>query len=353
MCNLQYKCLPTLLTFTPSIGDAIMPKQQLKQQDYEVQDFDTESEEGALDDVDFDDSVVQEVEEELNNVLKECLSISDKNNTLKRRIYDHGLLSREEEIDLCSKALAGCIKSRNIIIEKNQRLIYSVASKSFRPKNVEIEDMISYGNIGLIKAIEKFDPTKGYKFSTYAFWWIRQSINRHSGEDGRVVYVPDYIVVKANRLRKEQKEQENNKKLGNVIANSKKNTLKDDKFLSICSQSLSLDEELGNNGTNEDSKRNMHEFISDETVEKIDTSIQQEQSNKLLQDAFKKVLNQKELKIILLRYGLSDNNMTHTLEEISDHVGLTRERVRQIIVSANGKLKKYFESKGISINDFI
>jgi RNA polymerase sigma factor (sigma-70 family) len=309
-----------------------------------------------LDSYEYDDEGPKEAdiiegEKATNNTDDEVFFRRAETYGIEKRLYMHKLLTKEEEHKLCISAKAGDGKAKNELVEKNQKLVLSVALTCFRPKNSTIQDMVQYGTLGLIHAIDKFEPEKGFRFSTYAYWWIKQSITRNMENSERTVYVPNYVIKKANIARKKREEIEQNKMLGIKVSGN--SLLYDEEMsLSICSNASSIDAQLGNNGEKEESEKTLHEFISNDDHERVNEQIQGEQNAKLIALALEKILTEKELKIIKLRFALSDNGLEHTLEEISDHVCLTRERVRQIIISATRKLKAHFESLGLSQEDF-
>jgi RNA polymerase primary sigma factor len=253
-----------------------------------------------------------------------------------QEISKYPLLSPEEEKKLAKKAKQGDLEARERLIKSNLRLVISIAKKYIgRSKNLTFLDLIQEGNIGLMKAIDKFDWRKGFKFSTFATWWIKQAISRALSDQARTIRLPVHIVETLYRLNKIRK------KLSNILdreptpeeiaAESGIPLNKIQKLLKYVPDTISLETPIGEGDSL------LKEFIQDPsemTPEKTaNLAILREQLKKAIQS-----LNPKERQIISLRYGL-ENGIMYTLEEIGKIFGITRERVRQIEIKALEKLK--------------
>lgn len=256
------------------------------------------------------------------------------------------MLSYEEEYELALKAKAGDKRARERIINANLRFVVSVAKK-FKGQGLPLSDLINEGNIGLITAIDKFEPEKGYHFISYAVWWIRQSIMKAISEKGRAVRLP---LNRANELVTIQKASRALMDKMNTTEPSIEDlaeatgidceTIKD--LLKVSSEVVSFDSPIKKN---DDSDSTFGDFIEDESKgpedQVVDSSLKNDVRSLL------SVLSDKEKKIIEMRYGL-DGNKPMSLKEIGDSYSLTKERIRQIEKRALEKLKAAGDDKDIS-----
>ncbi len=247
------------------------------------------------------------------------------------------LLTAEEEISLAERIKKGDKAARAKMIQSNLRLVINIAKK-YSHLGVSMLDLIEEGNLGLMKAVEKFNPKKGYRFSTYAAWWIRQYISRAIANQGKTVRMPVYIIELLMRFKKVTENLTNSLKRKpklNEIAKRMKLPMKRAKQLNrMVSGISSLNAPVGEEGSTE-----FMDLIEDENM----VSAVDELSNFLTQERIKGLLekmSKREQKILSLRFGLKDG-VPHTLRDTAKHFGITRERVRQIESAAVKKMREY------------
>jgi RNA polymerase primary sigma factor len=247
------------------------------------------------------------------------------------------LLTPEEEISLANKIKKGDRRARAKMIQSNLRLVINIAKK-YSHLGVSMMDLIEEGNLGLMKAVEKFNPKKGYRFSTYAAWWIRQYISRAIANQGKTVRMPVYVIELLMRFKKTTEHLTNHLKRKprlNEVARSMKLPMKRVKQLSkMVSGISSLNAPVGEEGSTE-----FMDLIEDENM----TTAVDELSSFFTQERIKNLLermSKREQKILSLRFGLKDGS-THTLRDTAKHFGITRERVRQIESAAMKKMREY------------
>lgn len=261
-----------------------------------------------------------------------------------REIGKIPLLNAEEELALAKRVVEGDKKAKDKMAEANMRLVVSIA-KRYSGRGLDFLDLIQEGNTGLLRAVEKFDPDKGFKFSTYATWWIRQAITRAIADQARTIRIPVHMVETINKLLRTQRRmtQELNREptieeLGKELEMEPE---KVEYVIKIKQDITSLDAGVGRDGEDEDSV--LGDFIEDEDGATPEESA----ASQLLKEQVQAVLStlsDREQKIVKMRFGL-ENGKSHTLEEVGQEFAVTRERIRQIEAKALAKLRKHKDAK--------
>ncbi len=255
-----------------------------------------------------------------------------------REIGKVPLLSMEEEVALAKRKERGDKDAERKMIEANLRLVVSIAKK-FVGKSLSLLDLIQEGNIGLFRAVKKFDYRKGYKFSTYATWWIRQAITRALADHSRTIRIPVHMVETINRLQ--QVERRLLQDLGRdatpeeIAAEMGEDIEKVKHIIKISQDTVSLETSVGDD---DDDDSSLSDFIEDVKNISPSTAAGVELLKGYIQDAIED-LAPRERKILEMRFGLVDG-VTHTLEEVGKEFGVTRERIRQIEAKALDKIKE-------------
>ena len=267
-----------------------------------------------------------------------------------REIGKIPLLNAEEELALAQKVKAGDKKAKDKMAEANMRLVVSIA-KRYSGRGLDFLDLIQEGNTGLLRAVEKFDPDKGFKFSTYATWWIRQAITRAIADQARTIRIPVHMVETINKLLRTQRRmtQELNREpsIDELAKELEMEPEKVEYVMKIKQDITSLDAGVGRDGEDEDSV--LGDFIEDEDGQKPEDSA----TNQLLKEQVQAVLStlsEREQKIIKMRFGL-ESGKSHTLEEVGQEFAVTRERIRQIEAKALAKLRKHKDAK--KLHDYL
>jgi len=259
-----------------------------------------------------------------------------------REIGKIPLLTAEEELALAKKVVSGDKRAKDAMAEANMRLVVSIA-KRYVGRGLDLLDLIQEGNTGLLRAVEKFDPERGFKFSTYATWWIRQAITRAIADQARTIRIPVHMVETINKLLRTQRRltQELNREPTNeeIAAAMDMDVDKVEHIMKIKQDISSLDASVRDD--EEDSV--LGDFIEDEDAKTPTESA----SEQLLKEQVKRILGtltEREQKILKLRFGLEDGK-SHTLEEVGQEFSVTRERIRQIEAKALAKLRKHKDTR--------
>ena len=333
--------------------------QAIKDAKYEVRDLDEKepdfNDENALD----DDDILEEDDEFLDEEGGETIDIKESDffffsnldiknsDPVKQYLREIGrypvLKSKEEEVELAKRILEGDEYAKEQLTNCNLKLVISIA-KHYINRGMQFLDLIQEGNIGLIKAVEKFDYTKGYKFSTYATWWIRQAITRALADQARTIRIPVHMVETINKITRAQRrltQKLNRDPTPEEISNELDNILSADRIREIqliAMDPLSLEKPVG-----EEEDSHVGDFIEDKDNESplkyANTSLLKDKLNEVLGE-----LTDREEKVIRLRYGIDDGR-NHTLEEVGKEFNVTRERIRQIEAKALKKLRHPSRSK--------
>ena len=261
-----------------------------------------------------------------------------------REIGKIPLLTPEEEAKLAQRIVKGDKKAKDKMVEANMRLVVSIA-KRYGGRGLDFLDLIQEGNTGLLRAVDKFDPEKGFKFSTYATWWIRQAITRAIADQARTIRIPVHMVETINKvlrttrkLTTELNREPTNEEIAEALDMEPE---KIDYVMRIKQDIASLDASISREGDDEESV--LGDFVEDEERDSPEDSA----ANQILKEQLSEIiatLTDREQKIIRLRFGIGGGR-PHTLEEVGDEFDVTRERIRQIEAKALAKLRKNKDTK--------
>ena len=308
----------------------------------------TEEDDEILDDKILEDAEDADIDiEKIDLSVPDGVSIEDPVRMYLKEIGKVPLLTAEEEIELAKRMEAGDEKAKQKLAEANLRLVVSIA-KRYVGRGMLFLDLIQEGNLGLIKAVEKFDYEKGYKFSTYATWWIRQAITRAIADQARTIRIPVHMVETINKLIRESRQllqelgreplpEEIAERMGISVERVRE-------ILKISQEPVSLETPIG-----EEEDSHLGDFIQDQNVpvpaEAAASNLLRDQLNEVLD-----TLTEREQKVLRLRFGMDDGR-ARTLEEVGKEFQVTRERIRQIEAKALRRLRH--PSKSRKLKDYL
>ena len=292
--------------------------------------------------IDEDEEIIVEDQGYLDDIADDSVRL------YLREIGKIPLLNAEEELELAQRVVAGDKEAKDQMAEANLRLVVSIA-KRYVGRGLDLLDLIEEGNTGLLRAVEKFDPDKGFKFSTYATWWIRQAITRAIADQARTIRIPVHMVETINKLLRTQRRltQDLNREPTNeeIAKEMEIDVAKVEHIMKIKQDISSLDASI----RDDEEESVLADFIEDE-----DTITPEESATgQLLKEQVKDMLaalTEREQKILKLRFGLEDGKQ-HTLEEVGQEFSVTRERIRQIEAKALAKLRKHKDAR--KLHDYI
>ena len=306
----------------------------------------------SLDDGDNDEFTSSSADDEegknaTQEQLLEGVASTDPIREYLKEIGSIPLLTQEREQDLAKRKSEGDAEAGKKLVEANLRLVVSIA-KRYTGRGTSFLDLVQEGNIGLMKAVEKFDYTKGYRLSTYATWWVKQSVTRALADQSRTIRLPVHMVEAVNRIRKAQRalavklgREPSNEEIGKEVGMSEKRVTE---LMQSSGDTVSLETPVG-----DEDGSNLGDFVADDsnasTEEKAESVFLREEIEQMLQG-----LNPREREVIILRFGLESGHPL-TLEEVGKRFKVTRERIRQIETAALRKLRNPSRSK--KIRDFL
>ncbi len=321
----------------------------LKEDDMERENTSDDEEKDDLDDDEEEEDEKKHPLDKVENLASDMkgISVDDPVKMYLKEIGKIPLLTADEEVDLAKRMEAGEIYAKRRLAETNLRLVVSIA-KRYVGRGMQFLDLIQEGNLGLMKAVEKFDYTRGFKFSTYATWWIRQAITRAIADQARTIRIPVHMVETINKLVRIERQliqelgrdptnEEIAKEMGIDVEKVRE-------VRKIAQEPVSLETPIG-----EEEDSHLGDFIEDETAVAPDEAANFTMLREQLDDILS-TLNDRERKVLELRFGLTDGT-PRTLEEVGKEFNVTRERIRQIEAKALRKLKH--PSRSQKLRDFL
>ena len=309
-----------------------------------LDDLPTESELQSLED---DDSLVNPDDLSPEDLVPDTAKLDDPVRMYLKEIGKIPLLSQEEELAIAQRMAQGDEKARQEMAEANLRLVVSIA-KRYVGRGMQLLDLIQEGNLGLLKAVEKFDYTKGYKFSTYATWWIRQAITRAIADQARTIRIPVHMVETINRVIRTAHSMV--QELGRdptpeeIAKEMKMDVARVEEILKISQEPVSLETPIG-----EEEDSHLGDFVQDEEASQPAEAASYTMLREQLEEVLK-TLTSREEQVLRMRFGLTDGK-AHTLEEVGKEFDVTRDRIRQIESKALRKLRHPSRSK--KLRDFL
>ncbi|MBQ9210282.1 MAG: sigma-70 family RNA polymerase sigma factor [Clostridia bacterium] len=286
----------------------------------------------------------EESTEEMSLSEAELAYTQDSVRLYLKEIGNHPVLTAEQEYDIAKRAAEGDEEAKNTLIVCNLRLVVSIAKK-YIGRGLPLLDLIQNGNLGLMKAVEKFEYDKGFKFSTYATWWIKQSVSRSLADSGRMIRLPVHLVEGINRLTRTQRElyQELNRdptpeELAQRMDVSVQTVLN---YINAGADAVSMDKPVG-----DEEDTSLGDFLEDKNAPNPETSVAESMMREKINEIMDELLTDREKLVITMRYGLNGED-EHTLEEVGAMLGVTRERVRQIESKVLRRLSSNPKSRGL------
>lgn len=334
-----------LLDDDPLIEDGGMVREEFKWKLRDSDSDDMESDQipiGGSDDSDQEDYDEYKAEKILDGV-----STADPIREYLKEIGAISLLTPEEEHDLAKRKSEGDVEAGRRLVEANLRLVVSIA-KRYTGRGMSFLDLVQEGNLGLMKAVEKFDYAKGYRLSTYATWWVKQSITRSLADQSRTIRLPVHMVEAVNKIRRAQRSlsvslgrEPSTEEVAEEVGMSEKRVME---LIQTSGDTVSLETPVG-----DEDGSNLGDFVADDvnasTEDKAESFLLREEIDSMLQG-----LNPREREVIILRFGLESGHPL-TLEEVGKRFNVTRERIRQIETAALRKLRN--PSRSRKIRDFL
>jgi RNA polymerase sigma factor, sigma-70 family len=282
------------------------------------------------------------IEHSLESGTGEDIATEDSVRMYLKEIGTIPLLSADEEMSLAERKEQGDEHARSRLAEANLRLVVSIAKK-YIGRGMHLQDLIQEGNLGLLKAVEKFDYHKGYKFSTYATWWIRQSITRAIADQARTIRIPVHMVETINRVNRTDRQllQELGREpsIDEIAARMKMSPRRVEEIMRIAQEPVSMETPIG-----EEEDSHLGDFLEDDKTLQPEEAVASSFLHEQLMESMQQALTERERKVLILRYGLN-GEAPKTLEEVGKRFKVTRERIRQIEAKAIRKLHHPNRSK--------